>query len=88
VSAFPHTAEERFAAAAYYQSLMMVRFVRHRRGPGVFRALIHDITSGQLSAAQAFAQAAGLAPAALELAWRSFVENPGPARDRAAGSPR
>jgi hypothetical protein len=74
--AFPHTADETFAAAAYYQSFMMLQFVRSRRGDQVIRALAQDLASGHLSPSQAFTSAAGLAPAQIEPAWRAFIERP------------
>jgi hypothetical protein len=74
--AFPHTADETFATAAYYQSFMMLQFVRSRRGGHVFRALASVLASGELSPGEAFASASGLPPTEIETAWRAFVEQP------------
>ena len=60
--AFPHTADEAFAAAAYYQSFMMLQFLRSRRGDQVIRSLASDLASGHLTPHQAFTTAADLTP--------------------------
>lgn len=74
IEGFPHTADELFAGAAYYQSLMMVSFIRERRGPDSFRQLLNDLSAGIVSPSRAFSVATGLEGAQLEAAWNDFVK--------------
>ncbi len=74
VPAFPHTADEKFASAAYYQSLMMTEFLAYRRGPDIFRALSVDLASGAVTPQEAFARGAGLSPSALDAHWAAFLQ--------------
>lgn len=74
--AFPHSSDELFAAAVYFQSLRMVEFVFFQspdRG-GVYR-LIAGLRQGTIRPATAFGQSTGLSGAELEAAWARFVEN-------------
>jgi hypothetical protein len=75
VDAFPHTlADEQRASAAYYQSYMMVGFLRQRRGPAYFRELLDDLAWGRLSAEEAFASAAAVPDGStLEATWREYL---------------
>jgi hypothetical protein len=77
VESFPHSADERFAAAAYYQSLMMLRFVVERRGVESLRQVIDALASGAVSADLAFTRAAGLDQAELEPVWAAFIASGG-----------
>jgi hypothetical protein len=71
VAAFPHTADERFAAATYYQGYKMVEFLEHQ---GVTaRTLAREIGAKRVTAEAAFVHAAGLATVDLEPAWQAFV---------------
>lgn len=73
VDAFPHTADELFAGAAYYQSYQMVRFVGARAGRPDFGWLVEALALGRLDAQTAFADGLSLAPPALERQWQAFV---------------
>lgn len=74
VDGFPHTADELFAGAAYYQSLMMVAFIRDRRGSDYFRHLLNELSSGAVQPSRAFSVAADLEGDPLEAAWNEFVK--------------
>jgi hypothetical protein len=78
--AFPHTADETFAMAAYYQSLVMVGFFRERQGDAGIPTLVGALARGELVAKEAFAST-GLSGAALEEAWRGFVARRTRSRD-------
>lgn len=73
VEAFPHTADELFAGAAYYQSYQMVSFLGARTGRGDFGWFVDGVTSGAWSAQTCFEQGVGLADEQLEIAWRAFM---------------
>ena len=73
VTASPHTADETFAMAAYYQSYLMVQLVSHRRGEDFFRTLLRYITDGTVTPQGAFIQGVGLPASHLEAAWAEFV---------------
>lgn len=73
VYAFPHTADEKFALVAYYQSFRMVEFVMDQRGPAAIRSLVSQLSSRSLTAEDAFVQGAGLSPSTLEAHWQRFV---------------
>jgi hypothetical protein len=73
VTAFPHTADSKFALAAYYQSLRMVEFLAYRRGDLGVRALVRQLGSATTSPTDAFAVGAGLKGAELEAHWSLFV---------------
>ena len=73
VFAFPHTADEKFALVAYYQSFRMVDFVMEQRGPAAIRSLVSQLSSKSLTAEDAFVQGAGLSPSTLEAQWQRFV---------------
>ena len=73
VTASPHTADETFAMAAYYQSYLMVRLVGHRRGEDFFRVLLRYITDGTVTPQEAFIHGVGLPASHLEAAWAEFV---------------
>jgi hypothetical protein len=75
VTAFPHTADSKFALAAYYQSLRMVEFLTDPRGDVGVRALVRQLGSAATSPADAFGVGAGLAGAELEAHWRLFVQS-------------
>lgn len=71
--AFPHGADETFALAVYFQSHMMVAFIRERRGPGFLAELVDGLATGRISPGESFAVAAGLQGRELEDAWGEFV---------------
>lgn len=73
VFAFPHTADEKFALVAYYQSYRMVDFVMEHRGPASIRSLVTQLSTKSVSAEDAFVQGAGLSPSTLEAQWQVFV---------------
>lgn len=73
VFAFPHTADEKFALVAYYQSFRMVDFVMEQRGPAAIRSLVSQLSSKSLTAEDAFVQGAGLSPSTLDAQWQRFV---------------
>jgi hypothetical protein len=76
VSAFPATADEKFALAVYCQSIMMVEFVSEREtrvGAKGLSALITALVQRQVSAAEAFSWSTDLYGDALELAWTEFL---------------
>ena len=74
VEAFPHTADELFAGAAYYQSYQMVRFVLSRAGRGDLFWLVDALVSERLTPQSCFAQ--GLDEPQLEAAWSAFISTP------------
>lgn len=69
--AFPHTADELFAGAAYYQSYQMVNFLAVRSQRADFAWFIDGAFPPQTS----FSDATGLDGAALESAWRGFISS-------------
>ena len=71
--AFPHTADELFAGAAYYQSYQMVSFIGARRGGSNYFWLVEGIVSGRLVPQTCFGESVGLSGEQLEVAWRGFV---------------
>lgn len=73
VEAFPHTADELFAGAAYYQSYQMVSFVAARSGNPNFFWLVDGVVSGRLVAQTCFGESVGLSGDGLESAWRGFI---------------
>lgn len=74
VLAFPHTADEKFALAAYFQSYKMVGFIQAMRGPNATRELVRRLSSLATSDAEAFLVGAGLSPGALEAHWQRHVQ--------------
>ncbi len=70
--AFPHTADELFAGAAYYQSYQMVSFIGARSG-AQFYWLVEGVVSGRFSPQTCFDQSVGLSGDQLEAAWRGFI---------------
>jgi hypothetical protein len=75
VDDFPHTLpDEQRASAAYYQSYMMVAFLRQRRGPAYFRELLDDLAWGRLAPEEAFAVAAAVPTGStLEAIWTEYT---------------
>lgn len=73
VYAFPHTADEKFALVAYYQSYRMVDFVMEQRGPAGIRSLVTQLSTKSVTAEDAFVQGAGLSPSTLDAQWQRFV---------------
>lgn len=71
--AFPHTADELFAGAAYFQSLQMVNFLAARSGRGDFAWFVDGVVAGTFGPQTSFSDAAGLSGEQLESAWRGFV---------------
>lgn len=91
VEAFPHTADELFAGAAYYQSYQMVSFVGTKSGRADFGWFIESVTSGFLDPQTCFGEstlARGGAPC-VEISRRSPCSRPcsRPPRSR-SGWPR
>ncbi len=74
VYAFPHTADEKFALAAYYQSARMVDFIQTQRGPTAARELVRLLSTHAVTADDAFVRGAGLTPSSLEPYWKDFVQ--------------
>lgn len=74
VYAFPHTADEKFALAAYYQSARMVDFIQTQRGPTAVRELVRLLSTQAVTPDDAFVRGAGLTPSSLEPYWREFVQ--------------
>lgn len=72
--AFPHTADELFAGAAYYQSYQMVTFVGLRGGRPDFSWLVDGVVSGQFTPQGCFGQSVGLDGDQLESAWSVFIQ--------------
>lgn len=73
--AFPHTADELFAGAAYYQSYQMVTFVGLRGGRTDFFWLVDGIVSGRFNPQTCFSQSVGLTGEQLESAWAAFMQS-------------
>jgi len=73
VFAFPHTADEKFALVAYYQSFRMVDFVIEHRGRAAIRALVSQLSARAMTVDDAFVQGAGLSPSTLDAQWQLFV---------------
>lgn len=74
VYAFPHTADEKFALASYYQSARMVDFIQAQRGPNAVRELVRLLSTRAVTADDAFVRGAGLTPSSLEPYWKDFVQ--------------
>lgn len=74
VYAFPHTADEKFALASYYQSARMVDFIQAQRGPTAARELVRLLSTHAVTADDAFVRGAGLTPSSLESYWKDFVQ--------------
>ncbi|MER2561958.1 MAG: hypothetical protein ABTQ32_14620 [Myxococcaceae bacterium] len=74
VYAFPHTADEKFALASYYQSARMVDFIQAQRGPNAVRELVRLLSTHAVTADDAFVRGAGLTPSSLEPYWKDFVQ--------------
>lgn len=74
VEAFPHTADELFAGAAYYQSYQMVSFLAARSGRSDFSWLVDGLVSGTLTAQTCFGDSVGLPADQLESAWGAFIQ--------------
>jgi hypothetical protein len=74
VPAFPHTADEKFAGAAYYQSYMMTLFVYERGDTRAYATLVNALAQQQVTPHEAFHFATGLCDDALEAEWRAFLE--------------
>ena len=82
VQAFPHTADEAFAIAAYFQSLVMVEAVLRIGGVARIQALVEALARHQVTPSDAFSWAlGGAAEAAQEVAWRQTVETLGGVAD-------
>jgi hypothetical protein len=78
--------DDQLATAAYYQSYMMVGFVRQRRGPAYLRELAAELASGRTAPEEAFARAAAVpAGASLDAEWDRYVRTH---RDPASTPPR
>ena len=75
VAAFPHTADETFALAAYYQSYRMVDFIVVLNGENVIATLARELARGGLSPEQAFEHATGLFGAELQDKWTEYIQN-------------
>ena len=75
VEAFPHTADELFAGAAYYQSYQMVSFVGARSGRTDFFWLVDGLVSGSIGVQTSFEESAGLSGDSLESAWTAFIQS-------------
>lgn len=73
--AFPHTADELFAGAAYYQSYQMVTFVGLRGGRPDFFWLVEGVVSGRFAPQSCFGQSVGLEGDQLEAAWSAFIQS-------------
>jgi hypothetical protein len=71
--AFPHTADELFAGAAYFQSYQMVSFLVVRSGRTDFAWFVDGVVSGVFAPQTSFGDSVGLAGEPLESAWRGFV---------------
>ena len=75
VEAFPHTADELFAGAAYYQSYMMVSFLAARTGRSDFGWFVDALVSGRLNAQTSLGEGVGLTADQLESAWGGYVQS-------------
>lgn len=73
VPPFAHATDERTATHVYFQSLMMVEFVRRLRGMPAVTALIARLSQGLVSPDDAFAEATGLPPATLSAEFAAWV---------------
>ncbi len=71
--AFPHTADELFAGAAYFQSYQMVSFLAARSGRADFAWFVDGVVSGAFAPQTSFGESVGLAGDQLESAWRGFI---------------
>ena len=72
--AFPHTADELFAGAAYYQSLQMVTFLATHSGRSDFSWFVDGVVSGTFVPQSSFSDATGLSGDQLESSWRAFIQ--------------
>ena len=73
--AFPHTADELFAGAAYYQSYQMVTFVGLRGGRPDFSWLVDGVVAGRFTPQGCFGESVGLSGDQLESAWSAFMQS-------------
>lgn len=74
--AFPHSSDELFAGAVYYQSFRMVEFVfvlSPDRG-GIYR-LVAGLRAGSIQPQSAFSQSSGLSGEPLERSWKQFLSS-------------
>jgi hypothetical protein len=73
VDAFPHTSDELFAGAVYYQSVAMVLFTRAEGARPDLGELVERLARGEVSPRGAFPYAAGREGRALHEAFRDYV---------------
>lgn len=71
--AFPHTADELFAGAVYFQSFQMVRFLGARAGQPDYGWFVDGLSTGTFDPQAAFGTALALDDATLEREWQRFV---------------
>lgn len=74
--AFPHTADELFAGAVYFQSYEMVRFLGAKAGKPDFAWFAEGLSNGSLDPQTAFGASLNLDDASLEREWQRFVLTP------------
>lgn len=74
--AFPHTADELFAGAAYYQSYRMVHFIVWRYGEAAIAEVAASIAAGTVTPEGAFVSASGMMGSELEATWSEYVATP------------
>lgn len=74
VPAFAHATDERLATHIYFQSFLMVEFIRSRRGVPGITALIARLSAQLVSPDDAFAEAVGLERSAVGPEFQSWVQ--------------
>jgi hypothetical protein len=74
VPAFSHASDERTATHAYFQSYLMVEFIRSRGGAAQLLKLIDLLGRGVIEPDEAFAMGAQLPPELVENQWNVWVQ--------------
>lgn len=74
VPAFAHATDERTATHVYFQSFLMVEFIRSRRGVPGITALIARISAQLVSPDDAFSEAVGLERSAVGPEFQSWLQ--------------
>jgi hypothetical protein len=75
VSAFPDTADEKFATAVYFQSLMMVTLVQARQRQKTLANLLDALANKRILPEEAFSWSTRLSGDDLERAWKYFLKD-------------
>lgn len=75
VPAFAHATDEQMATHLYFQSFLMVEFVRGRGGMAALRQLISALGQSRIAPDDAFSEATTLPPAELDAAFQAWAQS-------------